>query len=73
MDHVEIKMPKISIQESVEAVENVLQERIPERMCEQTGVIEVLQSGETCRKRARSNPSPSCQICLPTPSSTTPS
>ena len=43
MDHVEMKMPKISIQESVEAVENILQERIPERMCEQTGVIEVLQ------------------------------
>ena len=31
MDHVDLNMPKISIQESVEAAENVLQERIPER------------------------------------------
>ena len=40
-DHVEINMPKISVQESVEAVENVLQERIPERMCEQIRMIDV--------------------------------
>ena len=31
MDHVDLNMPKISIQESVEAAENVLQERIPEK------------------------------------------
>ena len=41
MDHVDLNMPKISIQESVEAAENVLQERIPERMCEQIGMIDV--------------------------------
>ena len=34
-------MHKISVQESVEAVENVLQERIPERMCEQIRLIDV--------------------------------
>ena len=38
MDHVEIKMPKISFQESVEAVEIVPQERISDRMREQIGV-----------------------------------
>ena len=38
MDHVEIKMPKISVQESVEAVEIVPQERISDRMREQIGV-----------------------------------
>ena len=41
MDHVEIKMPKISSQDSVEAVKIVLQERISERMCDQIGVVEV--------------------------------
>ena len=41
MDHVDLNMPKISIQESVEAAENVLQERIPERMCEQIRMIDV--------------------------------
>ena len=34
-------MPKISVQESVEAVKIVLQERISERMCDEIGVIEV--------------------------------
>ena len=41
MDHVEIKMPKISSQESVEGIENVLRERTSARMCEKIGVIEV--------------------------------
>ena len=41
MDHVEIEMPKISIEESVEAVEHVLQDRISERICEQIGVGQV--------------------------------
>ena len=36
-------MPKISSQESVETFNIVPQERISERMCEQTGVVEVLQ------------------------------
>ena len=43
MDHVEMKMPKISVQESVEAVENAFSERIPERMCEQIRVGQVAQ------------------------------
>ena len=38
-----VEVPKISIQESVEAVKIVPQERISERMCEQIGIIEVLK------------------------------
>ena len=34
-------VPKILSQDSVEAVEIVLQERISEKMCEQIGVVEV--------------------------------
>ena len=34
-------MPKISHQENVEAVENILQERISVRSCEQSEVIDV--------------------------------
>ena len=36
-----VEVPKISNQESVEAVKIVPQERIPEMMCEQIGIIEV--------------------------------
>ena len=41
MEHVEIKVPKISSQEGVEAVKIAPQERLAERMCEQIWVIEV--------------------------------
>ena len=38
-----VEVPKISSQESVEAVNIVPQERISERMCEKNGVVEVLK------------------------------
>ena len=41
-----VEVPKISIQESVEAVKIVPQERISEGTCEQIGIIEVRNSGQ---------------------------
>ena len=44
-------MPKISSQDSVEAVKIVLQERISERMCDQIGVDEVHKI--SCQRKCR--------------------